>query len=368
MNKLLIILLCIFICWCNLVNTYALTNQRSEQEENEERIVVKQLAKMIRNSQENLKNQREKDDYDSEKAQSEVDGTNDEYIPAFSDSESSSFEYKSPPMVLANDEVASNKQPFAVPPTDYRYYEKDFSEAAEPLQEPPSVPQQQQPADTAPVTLSLSSTTNSKKEPLNETEEEIQRRKLYAHLTLNPSFIPYGQVQSLRLPAGGYYYNDKNGTYFLALIYGTVCAILVITSGAAYVFYRKLRKNVKDAEDVDYPAYGVTGPSKDAPAPTGDRHLAHSAQMYHYQHQKQQIIAMEKNSSPHKIRKGTESGSEEDDMTVYECPGLAPVTGEMEVKNPMFQDEEEVKISTTAAKESTNQKQTSNLEVRKSSK
>lgn len=44
---------------------------------------------------------------------------------------------------------------------------------------------------------------------------------------------------------------------------------------------------------MEYPAYGVTGPNKDA-SPSSDRRLAQSAQMYHYQHQKQQIIAMER--------------------------------------------------------------------------
>lgn len=52
--------------------------------------------------------------------------------------------------------------------------------------------------------------------------------------------------------------------------------------------------------------------------------------MYHYQHQKQQIIAMENRSN------GDRNGSlsdvesddenEEGDYTVYECPGLAPVS------------------------------------------
>jgi hypothetical protein len=55
----------------------------------------------------------------------------------------------------------------------------------------------------------------------------------------------------------------------------------------------RLHKNAKAAADVEYPAYGVTGPNKEI-SPTGDRRLAQSAQMYHYQHQKQQIIAMEK--------------------------------------------------------------------------
>lgn len=57
-------------------------------------------------------------------------------------------------------------------------------------------------------------------------------------------------------------------------------------------FYR-LHNKSKAAADVEYPAYGVTGPNKEI-SPTGDRRLAQSAQMYHYQHQKQQIIAMER--------------------------------------------------------------------------
>jgi len=53
-----------------------------------------------------------------------------------------------------------------------------------------------------------------------------------------------------------------------------------------------MQKNNKAAADIEYPAYGITGPNKEM-SPTGDRRLAQSAQMYHYQHQKQQIIAME---------------------------------------------------------------------------
>lgn len=71
------------------------------------------------------------------------------------------------------------------------------------------------------------------------------------------------------------------------------------------------------------------GPNKDVSPSSGDRRLAQSAQMYHYQHQKNQIIAMENQNS------GDQNGSlsdietdeenEEGDYTVYECPGLAPV-------------------------------------------
>lgn len=59
----------------------------------------------------------------------------------------------------------------------------------------------------------------------------------------------------------------------------------------SYHTLSSLSKKAKAAADVDYPAYGVTGPTIDS---SGDRKLAHSAHMYHYQHQKQQIIAMER--------------------------------------------------------------------------
>jgi hypothetical protein len=64
----------------------------------------------------------------------------------------------------------------------------------------------------------------------------------------------------------------------------------------------RLHKKMKAASEVDYPAYGVTGPSVAAPVkdsrgpgpPPGDRKLAERAQMYHYQHQKLQMLASEK--------------------------------------------------------------------------
>ncbi|KAF6778357.1 hypothetical protein AHF37_02346 [Paragonimus kellicotti] len=59
----------------------------------------------------------------------------------------------------------------------------------------------------------------------------------------------------------------------------------------------------------------------------GDRKLAHSAQMYHYQHQKQQMLAVDRASDPTQVSEdGSESDVEEGDFTVYECPGLAEVS------------------------------------------
>lgn len=92
----------------------------------------------------------------------------------------------------------------------------------------------------------------------------------------------------------------------------------------------RLQKKAKAAADVEYPAYGITGPNRDV-SPSGDRRLAHSAQMYHYQHQKQQIIAMENQANGERSLSDvdTDEENEEGDYTVYECPGLAPVSNKI---------------------------------------
>uniref|UniRef100_A0A182IMX1 Uncharacterized protein n=1 Tax=Anopheles atroparvus TaxID=41427 RepID=A0A182IMX1_ANOAO len=129
------------------------------------------------------------------------------------------------------------------------------------------------------------------------------------------------------------------GMYLIALIAGISAAITVALISIGFGWYT-LHKRTKAAADVEYPAYGVTGPNRDstagAAAAAGDRKLAQNAQMYHYQHQKQQIIAMENTTrSASHSEQPSEDENEEGDYTVYECPGLAP-TGEMEVKNPLF--------------------------------
>ena len=58
------------------------------------------------------------------------------------------------------------------------------------------------------------------------------------------------------------------------------------------------------------------------------RKLAQSAQMYHYQHQKNQMISINRtNGAPgHNDEESEgEADGEEGDYTVYECPGLASV-------------------------------------------
>lgn len=128
--------------------------------------------------------------------------------------------------------------------------------------------------------------------------------------------------------------------YFTAALAGCTAVAVCAVVGAGICWYR-LNKSHRAAQDAEYPAYGVTGPNKDL-SPSGDRKLAQSAHMYHYQHQKQQMIALEKSSGGERHGStsdvDTDDEGEDNEYTVYECPGLAP-TGEMEVKNPLFHDE-----------------------------
>ncbi|KAG7281469.1 hypothetical protein CRUP_012412 [Coryphaenoides rupestris] len=119
---------------------------------------------------------------------------------------------------------------------------------------------------------------------------------------------------------------------------------------AAGVCWVRLQKGVGLSQKVEYPAYGLMRAHPYDSSVPGDKKLAHSAQMYHYQHQKQQMLSLEKcvpdgHRGEPKVSNSAATSDEETedgDFTVYECPGLAPTgemeTGEMEVKNPLFDD------------------------------
>lgn len=77
------------------------------------------------------------------------------------------------------------------------------------------------------------------------------------------------------------------------------------------------------ADSCDYACdYGVIGPrsknTENSQVAMGDKKLAHSAQMFHYQHQKQQIIAMEnRNNEMNHNDEENDSDDNENDFTVY---------------------------------------------------
>ncbi|XP_024065948.1 neural proliferation differentiation and control protein 1 [Terrapene carolina triunguis] len=113
----------------------------------------------------------------------------------------------------------------------------------------------------------------------------------------------------------------------------------IIALIVAAICWCRLQKEIRLAQKTDYPAQKLPGPLPYDKVSPGDQTLAQSAQMYHYQHQKQQMLSMEKHKEEPKLPDSASSDEENEDgdFTVYECPGLAP-TGEMEVKNPLFDD------------------------------
>lgn len=129
-----------------------------------------------------------------------------------------------------------------------------------------------------------------------------------------------------------------NDNMVLGLI--VVCTVAGISALiVAAVCWCRLQKEVRLAQKADYSAQRAASPLPYDKISPGDKTLAQSAQMYHYQHQKQQMLSLEKHKEEPKLPDSASSDEENEDgdFTVYECPGLAP-TGEMEVRNPLFDD------------------------------
>lgn len=205
---------------------------------------------------------------------------------------------------INREKVSSNEAPF-YRPDDPRYYLADYNNPVEP------------------------------------TEVNELYSKLKAPMEVNPkttklpdAAADHGVVQKpVKM-------DDSIGVYMVAMIAGISAAFTVAAIAIGLAWYT-LRQRIKAAADVEYPAYGVTGPSKDLLYPENKK-FAQSVDMYHYQQQKSKKLSMEKQSNG-ETNDGFsdldgEYETEDGDYTVYECPGLAS-TGEMEVKNPLFADE-----------------------------
>ncbi|CAI5454524.1 unnamed protein product [Caenorhabditis angaria] len=119
----------------------------------------------------------------------------------------------------------------------------------------------------------------------------------------------------------------------LLLAVGTVMSVGLVGTVAGGAYYLKRRNETPD--DGEYAPYAGTGPGfKKNKGNQGDETLAYKAQLHQYQQAKQKIICGE--DAPGMIESDGEDGAdEENNFSVYECPGLAP-TGDIEVCNPNF--------------------------------
>lgn len=120
----------------------------------------------------------------------------------------------------------------------------------------------------------------------------------------------------------------------LCVVVGAVAVVM------ATVCFFESQKGSRLTQKVDYPSFGGVGSPTGTATSMGDKTLAQNAQMYHYQHRKQQMLSVGHHKQEQNTREPEMTSDEEEvggDFTVYECPGLAP-TGEMEVKNPLFDD------------------------------
>uniref|UniRef100_A0A8R1DU42 Protein cab-1 n=1 Tax=Caenorhabditis japonica TaxID=281687 RepID=A0A8R1DU42_CAEJA len=121
----------------------------------------------------------------------------------------------------------------------------------------------------------------------------------------------------------------------LLLAVGTVMCVGLIGTVAGGTYYYNNRRRSETPDDGEYAPYAGTGPGfRKNKGNKGDETLAYKAQLHQYQQAKQKIICGE--DAPGIIESDGEDGAdEENNYSVYECPGLAP-TGDIEVCNPNF--------------------------------
>lgn len=183
-----------------------------------------------------------------------------------------------------------------------------------------------------------------------QSQSESKQKSLYKPTTVEPTTgspsTPQHQTpkshQSITNSSnrhGPIAYPNPSRDSLLVLMISLCIIVGAVALVVASVCWIRLQREAHLAQKVDYPACHAAGSDRNNTS-SGDKTLAHSAQMYHYQHQKQQMLSMEKHKAEPKVSESgatSDEENEEGDFTVYECPGLAP-TGEMEVKNPLFDD------------------------------
>ncbi|XP_051551726.1 neural proliferation differentiation and control protein 1 isoform X1 [Myxocyprinus asiaticus] len=196
------------------------------------------------------------------------------------------------------------------------------SSAASKVTEDHSLPSSQHRAETSPTSAPPKPVTSVLPTSSSSITSPSSHAPIISVVQSAPFIVPYPS-------------EDHSFIIFLGvfLMMGSVAMVL---TGMCWV--RMQRGNCL-SQKVDYPAFGLIGPHSYDGAMPGDKTLAQSAQMYHFQLQKQQMMSLKQRKESKILESGATSDEENEDgdFTVYECPGLAP-TGEMEVKNPLFDD------------------------------
>ncbi|OUC44362.1 hypothetical protein D917_09184 [Trichinella nativa] len=132
---------------------------------------------------------------------------------------------------------------------------------------------------------------------------------------------------------------DISDTVFYST--AAVCSVAAVTGLIFAVYsYIRLRKQYKESQFNEFPQLNGNG-SKKIHSPNSvaamDSKLASAAQLYHFQHTKQQIISMEQLNSTHFTLSPSCDVKEvmSDDSEVEEDEGDYS-TGNMEINNPLF--------------------------------
>ncbi|KAF1746689.1 hypothetical protein GCK72_023146 [Caenorhabditis remanei] len=146
------------------------------------------------------------------------------------------------------------------------------------------------------------------------------------------------QIDKRRLATSAEYSGNSprySSSSLLLLAVGTVMCVGLIGTIAGGTYYYKNNRRTETPDDGEYAPYAGTGPGfRKTKGNKGDETLAYKAQLHQYQQAKQKIICGE--DAPGIIESDGEDGAdEENNYSVYECPGLAP-TGDIEVCNPNF--------------------------------
>ncbi|TRY94031.1 hypothetical protein DNTS_011947 [Danionella cerebrum] len=200
-----------------------------------------------------------------------------------------------------------------------RHRESEMKHTAPKAPEDESVDRSEQRAE---VSVTAASSVQPLTSALSSTPEASPSNSFISAVHSAPFIIPYPS-------------EDHSSIIFLGvfLMMGSVAMVL---TGVCWV---RMQRGHRLAQKVDYPAFGLIAPHSYDSGMNGDKTLAKSAQMYHFQLQKQQMMSLKQRNDCKVPESGATSDEENEDgdFTVYECPGLAP-TGEMEVKNPLFDD------------------------------